>query len=132
MNNKSHRRSTIKRNQGFTLVEVMIALGILAISLAGALTVARETTNNTRYLQQKAEAHWVAHNVLVQLKLDENGGQRLSPGRLQGVSQMGTAKWFWVADIVQSRDSGVLQVVVNVGPIQNYFIEEVQAYVSSY
>lgn len=125
-------KSTMNTTQGFTLVEVMIALGILAVSLAGVLTIARETTSNTLYLQQKAEAHWVANNVLAQIQLDAGQGQPLSAGRLQGVTQMGTDQWFWQADMRQGRDLGVLQVVVNVSPNQtDGFIEEVQAYVST-
>ena len=62
---------TIRKQQGMTLLEVMLALIILATSGLAVMKSASETLNNQAYLQQKTLALWVASNRLVELKLQE-------------------------------------------------------------
>lgn len=59
----------MKRNKGFTLLEVMMALAVLAISGMSLLTVARENTVNSHYLSQKRPAFWVAENAMANIRL---------------------------------------------------------------
>ena len=65
--------SSIKENRqcGMTLLEVMLALVILAMSGLAVMKTASETLNNQLYLEQKTLALWVASNRLVELKLED-------------------------------------------------------------
>lgn len=57
--------------KGFTLLEVMMALAVLAISGMALLNIARENTINSHYLSQKRPAFWVAENALTNIRLSK-------------------------------------------------------------
>jgi prepilin-type N-terminal cleavage/methylation domain-containing protein len=63
-----------RRQQGFSLIEVVIASGILAISIASIMTLALYTQRNTRYLIEKSFAALKASDgiELVRQKRDTN------------------------------------------------------------
>jgi len=86
--------------QGFTLIEVMIAVVILALSLIGVNMLSRETTSQLSYLQQKTNAYFVAENVLTNLLLGEQG-YYLQAGEQHGTERLATQEWFWRANITQ-------------------------------
>lgn len=56
------------RQDGFTLLEVLIALAILAIGFAAAMRAVGMATNAASTLQQRTLAHWVAQNQLAELR----------------------------------------------------------------
>jgi general secretion pathway protein I len=54
---------------GFTLVEVLVALAIVATTLAAGLRAAGTVTDNTARLADVSAAQWCADNQLAQLRL---------------------------------------------------------------
>lgn len=68
---KSALPITARRQRGMTLLEVMLALVIMATSGLAVMNSASEALNNQAYLEQKTFALWVASNRLVDLKLQE-------------------------------------------------------------
>jgi general secretion pathway protein I len=54
------------RGAGFTLVEVMVALAIVAIALLAALRAAGLGTNSLAEMRSRVLAGWVADNVLAE------------------------------------------------------------------
>ncbi|MBI5254969.1 MAG: type II secretion system minor pseudopilin GspI [Burkholderiales bacterium] len=54
---------------GFTLVEVLVALAIVAISLGAGLKAAGALTSNTQRLVEVTAAQWCADNALTNLRL---------------------------------------------------------------
>ena len=53
---------------GFTLIEILIAVAVLAIALTAVIRVIDVAINNQQHLQQKTVAHWVAMNVLAEVR----------------------------------------------------------------
>lgn len=59
----------MRRAAGFTLVEVLVAVAIVAISLAAGLKASGALTDNAQRLTDVVNAQWCADNALTNLKL---------------------------------------------------------------
>ncbi|MEP6875930.1 MAG: type II secretion system minor pseudopilin GspI [Burkholderiales bacterium] len=55
--------------RGFTLIEVLVALTIVAITLGAGIKAAGALTNNTQRLADVSAAQWCADNQLTGLRL---------------------------------------------------------------
>ncbi|MES2890301.1 MAG: type II secretion system minor pseudopilin GspI [Pseudomonadota bacterium] len=55
--------------RGFTLVEVLVALAIVAVTLTAGIQAAGSLTNNAVRLEQVSQAQWCADNQLTALNL---------------------------------------------------------------
>jgi general secretion pathway protein I len=55
--------------RGFTLIEVLVALAIVAVTLGAGIKAAGALTNNTERLADITAAQWCADNQLTGLKL---------------------------------------------------------------
>ena len=56
-------------SSGFTLIEVLVALAIVAITLGAGIKAAGALTNNTQRLADASAAQWCADNQLTALRL---------------------------------------------------------------
>ena len=59
----------MRRTRGFTLIEVLVALGIVAIALVAGLQATAALTNNARRQSSVLLAQMCAENELVKLRL---------------------------------------------------------------
>ena len=66
---RSNRLSRPSRNRAFTLVEVMVALAVVAIAVPALLLTLSQQIDGTRYLQDRIQAQWIAANRLAELRL---------------------------------------------------------------
>jgi general secretion pathway protein I len=58
-----------RASRGLTLIEVLVALAIVAITLSAGLKAAGSLMNNAERLSDVTAAQWCADNQLTQLKL---------------------------------------------------------------
>jgi general secretion pathway protein I len=61
-----------RRARGFTLVEVLVALMIVAIGLAALLVAVSGTARTSGYLRDKIVAQWIALNRISEVRLNTN------------------------------------------------------------
>lgn len=87
--------------RGFTLVEVLVAVAVLAIALAAVISAMARQADNAGYLKQKTLALWVAHNRLAEVQLQS---EVPSTGRSDGEAEMGGFKWRWEAVVRATED----------------------------
>ena len=57
--------------RGFTLIEVLVALVIVAIALGAGIKAAGALTNNAERLAQVSAGQWCAENLLTELRLNQ-------------------------------------------------------------
>jgi len=62
---------TRSRHRGFTLIEVLVALLIVAIALGAGIKAAGALTQNAERLGQVSAAQWCAENQLTELRLTQ-------------------------------------------------------------
>lgn len=55
--------------RGFTLIEILVAMTIIAIAMAALIKAAGDYTYSASYLKQKTLAHYVAMNELNRLQI---------------------------------------------------------------
>ncbi|KUM41940.1 type II secretion system minor pseudopilin GspI [Pseudomonas sp. EpS/L25] len=54
---------------GFTLVEILVALAILAVIAAAVLAASQQVSSNLIHLQERSFAMWIAENRLVEMRI---------------------------------------------------------------
>ena len=101
----------VLNKRGFTLLEVIVALAILAIALAALIKVSSEYTDNMRYLRDRTLAHWVAMNVLTQVRVYQ---QWPEVGKQQGKMMMAERQWFWQLTVSETVDTELRRLEVQV------------------
>lgn len=99
------------RMTGFTLLEVLVALAVLALSLAAAIRASGAYAGNQAYLQERTLAHWVARNALTEMQLDS---QWPSTGRRTDSARMADLDWEWRATVSDTPDADVRRVEISV------------------
>lgn len=102
------------KSRGFTLVEVMVALLIIAVAVSSLLFQMMSTINSTAYLRQQTIAHWVALNQLELVYLENRKSNQLIAGERSGSEDMAGKEWFWNIKPVKTENDDFIQVVVSV------------------
>jgi general secretion pathway protein I len=90
-----------KRTAGFTLVEVLVALAIIAISMSAALSTSGSQASSAAYLKQKTIANWVALNEMTQFQLAKSITET---GKVDGDAKMAGITWYWTRKITPLVD----------------------------
>lgn len=102
------------RSQGFTLVEVMVALLIVALALPALLMRIGSMANATAHTREVALAHWVAENKLQEIYLTQRL-QGITPrGRQADDVRMAGEVWDWQTETEETELPGLLRLRVRV------------------
>ncbi|WP_316251123.1 type II secretion system minor pseudopilin GspI [Sphingomonas sp. JC676] len=92
---------------GFSLIEAMVALVVLAIATVGLMRTVESHIDSTRGLERRAAAMWVAENRLAELEI----GPQSSAGEL--VEMMGQ-RWRVAVERRRTDDPEIERVRINV------------------
>ena len=99
--------------RGFTLLEVLIALAIVAVSVGALLGTVTSSASNIIYLKDKTLAEWVALNRLTEIRIAQ---QMPDPGKRTGNAEMGGMRWQWEEEVVELPVKGMFRVDMRARP----------------
>lgn len=116
-----------QHQRGFTLMEVLLALSVIAIALTALLKAISQNVENTRRIKEKTISHWVAMQGLAMVQLN-----LLQINQSQETTQNTTMlneHWYWRAKASTTQQKNVQKITISVstekaGP----FREELQAF----
>jgi general secretion pathway protein I len=105
--------SARRRGTGFTLVEVLVALVIVALGMLGAIEAISESARNGSFLRDKTIAHWVAMNQLTATRL------AAQPPKIEKSSDevdMVGRRWRWTMEVTQTPVDTIRRIEISVRP----------------
>lgn len=97
--------------RGFTLLEVMVALAVVAIALAALIRGGSQSALTAAHLRDKSFAHWVAMNRVAELRLQP---QWPATGESRGDEEMAKRRWYTLAKVSATDDADVRRLEVEV------------------
>ncbi len=103
--------TTGKRQRGFTLLEVIVALTVIAFALSAAVSAVSGNTRNAAGLQQRTYAHWVAMNKMSGLHVSRRWPNTRTT---HGSSLMARHEWYWSMKVSRTPDKNVRRVDITV------------------
>jgi general secretion pathway protein I len=107
---------SLRNVRGFTLLEIMVALAVLALAMGALVKTSSDYTSNQTYLRDRTMTTWVARNVLAQHQLEN---QWPKVGERKGTLEMGWQEWDWLAKITQTEEDKLRRIDVEVRAIDS-------------
>ena len=107
------RRRRAVRAAGFTLIEVLAALVIVALGMLGVIEAVTQNARNGSYLRDKTLAHWIAMNVITERRLQP------SPPDIAETSdeiEYAGARWRWTLRVSETPVESMRRMDVFVRP----------------
>ncbi|MDB5814269.1 MAG: type secretion system protein GspI [Rhodocyclales bacterium] len=88
-----------RRQHAFTLLEVLIALAMLAIVLTAAFRGINLVALRTAELSERYIAEWIAQDRLAELRMQNSRGQFPDVGGTDGDIEQGGRRFHWHIDV---------------------------------
>jgi general secretion pathway protein I len=102
-----------RHSGGFTLIEVLIALGIAAVALAGITRLVTQSIDTTASLRDRVVATWVAENQLATLRINHAWP---SLDTTDGDTEMAGRHWHWIQVVISTPYPQLRRVEISVNP----------------
>jgi general secretion pathway protein I len=97
--------------RGFTLIEVMVALVVVAVSMTAAILAVSERTRDGTYLRDKTLAHWIAMNVITERRLQP---QAPAIGKTSDEVEFAGRRWRWTMVVDKTAVDTMRRIDVSV------------------
>lgn len=102
---------TGRGDHGFTLLEVMVALVIISLSLAGVASSMGQMIDTANTMRDRTYASWIAQNKITEMRVS---GIVPEVGESSGEVDYANTTWAWSADVSETGIENLLKVDVSV------------------
>lgn len=116
-----------RRNKGFTLLEVVIALAVVAIAMGAVLRALGLAADASYSTKSRLLATWVAQNRLAERRAM---GEWPSAGESEGTETQGGAKFIWKEKIKDTPNKAFRRIEIRIyeGGDKNHEIANLSGY----
>ena len=97
--------------RGFTLIEVLVALAVVAIALTAVMHGFGQSIDTTSALRERTLALWVAQN---RLAMHYTVHDWPTPETTEGTADMAGREWRWREQVATTPDADVRRVEIEV------------------
>jgi len=101
----------LRRPGGFTLLEVMVALVIISLALAGVAGSMGQMIDTANTMRDRTYASWIAQNKIAELRLS---GVLPEVGESSGEEEYANTTWAWSAEVSETGIENLMKVDVSV------------------
>lgn len=103
----------MRRAEGFSLVEMLVALSVFSLTVLALLNLAGENTRSALVIEERVLAGVVADNRAVEAML-------ATPGQLaattSGSETVGDREWRWIRTVAPTDMDAIVRIDVTVRP----------------
>ena len=97
--------------RGFTLIEVIVAVAVIAFGLAATIKTVSTVTRNTAHLNERIIATWVAQNAMALYELDI---EKDAAKETSGTEELAGVEWYWSKSLINTEDPDIQRVEIEV------------------
>jgi general secretion pathway protein I len=108
MVSSSHR---LKGARGFTLIEAVVALLIVALGMTAVYIQLNQFASNSIYLRDKTLASWIGSNIVTEYSLNT---EQLEAGEFEDEREFANREWFLRIEVAETQIANLHQVNVDV------------------
>ena len=105
----------MRRARGFTLIEVLVALVIVAVGMAAVMSALTSSADVLQSLRERTFAQWVALNRIATLRLS---GQVPAAGDTEGEVDFASRHWHYRQQVIATQVPGTVRIDLSVRPAE--------------
>jgi general secretion pathway protein I len=110
----SKRSRANSRQSGFTLVEVMVAMMIVALALPALLGLVESLSQHTFVARSKTQAYWVAQNRMNEIMIERRLNGTMPPRKETDTVELGREQWSWTVTTEETPIPGMFRIGIQV------------------
>ncbi|ABZ78709.1 general secretion pathway protein I [Shewanella halifaxensis HAW-EB4] len=116
------------KQRGMTLLEVIVALAVFSIAAVSITKSLGDQIANMPILEERTMAQWVAHNQMVDARLDPKFPDI---GRKDGQVELANQDWYWRKEVIKTTDDNFRMIRISISDDERFkrVIAEVSSYV---
>ena len=117
----------MRSERGFTLIEVMVALTIVALSLTAIAATMNQMIDAANTMRDRTYASWIAQNKITEMRLS---GAIPEVSTTNGELEYARTDWEWSAVVSESGVENLMRVDVSVSHLgSDYIVRTVTGFV---